>query len=180
MIPKRKIEIVESSAIWAQSFSEISLIIAECLGNSILKIEHVGSTSVPGLAAKPIIDLDVVVSSRQVLPDVIYHLAILGYEHEGDLGIAGREAFRRRGEDVPYCEARKTWMNHHLYVCEAQSRELARHITFRDFLRANPDRALAYGKLKQQLTAQFPHDIDLYIQGKQEFIEESLYQAGWV
>jgi len=161
-------------------FSELSHIVFSCLGNLILKIEHVGSTSVPGLAAKPIIDLDVVVPSRQCLPDAISRLATLGYAHEGDLGVAGREAFRRAGNDVPYHETRRTWMSHHLYVCDAHSQELARHIAFRDFLRANPDQALAYGNLKRQLAAQFPHDMDLYIQGKQEFVEDILRKAGWV
>lgn len=171
-MPNRKIEVVEYSPSWAQAFSELSHIISNCLGNLILKIEHIGSTSVPGLAAKPIIDLDVVVPSRRCLLDVVSRLATLGYEHEGDLGIFGREAFRRAENDVPYHETGRTWISHHLYVCDAHSRELARHIAFRDFLRANPDQALAYGKLKQRLAAQFPHDIDSYIQGKQELVED--------
>jgi GrpB-like predicted nucleotidyltransferase (UPF0157 family) len=124
--------------------------------------------------------LDVVIPSRQCLPDVISCLATLSYEHEGDLGIAGREAFRRAGNDVPYHETGRTWISHHLYVCDAHSRELTRHLAFRDFLRANPDQALTYGKLKQRLAAQFPYDIDLYTQGKQELVDDILRKGGWV
>src|SRR5262249_53704550 len=89
-------------------------------GYLVSAIEHVGSTSVPGLAAKPIIDLDVLLAPAAYLPETIQRLATLGYEHEGDLGIAGREAFRRR----------PTLFAHHLYVCLPKSEEFRRHISY--------------------------------------------------
>ena len=82
-------------------------------------IEHIGSTSVPGLAAKPIIDLDVLLASAAYLPETIRRLATLGYEHEGDLGIAGREAFR-----TP-----PSLFAHHLYVCLPNYEEFRNTVT---------------------------------------------------
>lgn len=142
-----------------------------------MSIEHVGSTSVPGLAAKPIIDLDVVIESNAQLPEAIESLAQLGYVHEGDLGIAGREAFARQGQDVPRDGTGRMWPNHHLYVCAQDSEELTRHLTFRDYLWKNPNAVLAYTKLKRQLAQQFPHDIESYIQGKRTFIDEIVEHA---
>jgi len=78
---------------WPVLFEELRVKFSGLLGNMVSAIEHVGSTSVPGLAAKPIIDLDVLLASASYLPETIRRLATLGYECEGDLGIAGREAF---------------------------------------------------------------------------------------
>src|ERR1700758_3707621 len=78
---------------WPVLFEELRVKFSDLLGNMVSAIEHVGSTSVPGLAAKPIIDLDVLLASASYLPETIRRLATLGYKHEGDLGIAGREAF---------------------------------------------------------------------------------------
>lgn len=93
------------------------------LGDVAMRIEHVGSTSVPGLAAKPILDIDVVIESREKLPAAIERLATLGYEHEGDHNVAGREAFRPGEGTTP-----RTWPAHHLYVCAQDNRELLRHL----------------------------------------------------
>jgi GrpB-like predicted nucleotidyltransferase (UPF0157 family) len=78
---------------WPVLFEELRVKLSELLGNMVSAIEHVGSTSVPGLAAKPIIDLDVLLASADYFPEAIGRLAALGYEHQGDLGITGREAF---------------------------------------------------------------------------------------
>jgi GrpB-like predicted nucleotidyltransferase (UPF0157 family) len=94
-------------------FEELRVKFFELLGNMVSAIEHVGSTSVPGLAAKPIIDLDVLIASAAYLPETIRRLATFGYDHEGDLGISGREAFR-----TP-----PTLFAHHLYVCLGSAHE---------------------------------------------------------
>ena len=101
------------------------------MGELALRIEHVGSTSVEGMSAKPCIDVDVVIPDRTCLKAAIERLASIGYVHEGNLGIEGREAFCYTGK--PHLQL------HHLYVCPADSEELRRHITFREFLRQNPD-----------------------------------------
>jgi GrpB-like predicted nucleotidyltransferase (UPF0157 family) len=109
---------------WPILFEELRVKFSEALGSMVSAIEHVGSTSVPGLAAKPIIDLDVLLASTAYLPETIRRLATLGYEHEGDLGIAGREAFRTPPNLFP----------HHLYVCLPNYEEFRRHILLRNSL----------------------------------------------
>jgi GrpB-like predicted nucleotidyltransferase (UPF0157 family) len=120
--------------LWPQQFETFRSRIAAALPRLATAIEHVGSTAVPGLAAKPVIDIDVLVRSATDLPLVIKRLASVGYEHHGDLGVTGREAFRAPAD---YCP-------HHLYVCPPDNEEYRRHITFRDHLRAHPEDANAY------------------------------------
>nr|MCR5695084.1 GrpB family protein [Clostridia bacterium] len=84
---------------WKQDFLMIKNELISALGQLAMRIEHVGSTSVEGLSAKPIIDIDVVIKDYTVLEEVISALGAIGYRHEGDLGIAGREAFKYDGKD---------------------------------------------------------------------------------
>jgi len=129
-------------------------------------IEHVGSTAVPGLAAKPVIDLDIVIPSQQELPLMVVRLAGLGYEYLGNLGIQDREAFSMP-ENQPA---------HNLYVCPRDSVALRNHITLRDHLRVNPSDVVAYALLKNQLAEHFAHDIHRYVEGKSDFILSILAQ----
>jgi GrpB-like predicted nucleotidyltransferase (UPF0157 family) len=145
---------------WANQFADLSTRLVASLQSTVLRIEHVGSTAVPGLAAKPIIDVDVVLASSADLPQATRLLADLGCVHEGDLGVDGREAFR-----CPSGEAR-----HHLYVLVEGAAELRRHITFRDALRANAALRDEYAQLKRLLAAQHPGDREAYTQGKSAFI----------
>ena len=121
-----RVTVVPYDAGWKDAFDRIKEEIEEALGALALGIEHVGSTSVEGMYAKPCIDLDVIVG-EDAMDAVIRALAEIGYIHEGNLGIEGREAF---------CYEGKTHlMKHHLYVCPKGSRELCRHVAFRDYLR---------------------------------------------
>ena len=156
---------------WAQDFSDISSEIRKALGGLALDIVHVGSTSVPGLSAKPIIDIDVVIRDYASLDAVISALKAIGYHHEGDLGIPGREAFGYEGKD----HLRK----HHLYVCPQDSLELKRHIAFRDYLRDHPDAAREYSRIKEEGSALHPHDIDGYIEHKSAFIARIYREMEW-
>ena len=173
----RTITIVAYNPQWPVMFAELRRVLETALGTIALSIEHVGSTAVPGLAAKPIIDLDIVIASSDCLSDAIQALALLGYVHEGDLGVTGREAFARQGHDVPWDGTGRTWPQHHLYVCARDSAALARHGAFRDYLRQHPEAAAAYAQLKDQLAHQFPHDREAYTQGKRGFIEAILRRA---
>jgi len=148
---------------WKSDFIAIRDELDAVLKDIVLKIEHVGSTSVEGLSAKPVIDVDVVIKDTTVLPDVISALQTIGYFHEGDLGIPGREAFKYEGKEY----LRK----HHLYVCSQDSEELKRHITFRDYLRSNPDAVEEYSKIKEEAANLYPWDIDKYIEHKSPVIE---------
>ncbi|GII97594.1 GrpB family protein [Sinosporangium siamense] len=163
----RQVEVVDYDPQWPRVFEELSQPIADVLGPLALRIEHVGSTSVPGLAAKPIVDLDVVIASREDLAAVIERLRGLGYEHRGDLGIPGREAFT-----IP-----AGLPAHHLYVCAADNAELARHLAFRDHLRAHPDTVEAYANLKRTLATRFPDDRVAYTDAKTTFVEGVLAGA---
>ena len=127
-------------------------------------MEHVGSTSVVGLAAKPIIDMDIIVHAPQQA-EVIAILAEHGYTHRGDLGIEGRQAFAHKHE-----------VAHNLYVCLAGCAALNNHLILRDHLRAHPKDRDAYGALKKQLATEHADDIDAYVEGKTGFILSILSQ----
>ncbi len=152
---------------WPAQFGAIAAPIRALLGPLALSVEHVGSTSVPGLAAKPIIDLDVVISSRLLLPQVLERLAGLGYIHRGDLGIPGREAFHWPTH-LP---------RHHLYVCAVDVPNLHEHLLFRDYLRQHPQAAQEYGALKERLAEQFGDDREAYSEAKTEFVQRVLTEA---
>jgi len=109
---------------WPALFQCLRKRIADALGDMAAAIEHVGSTAVPGRVAKPIIDIDVLLTSEPMLPTAIERLATLGYVHRGNLGIPEREAFFAPANDPP----------HHLYVCPPCSVEFRRHTAFRDYL----------------------------------------------
>ena len=149
---------------WISAFEKIKRELELALGDLAIAVEHVGSTSVPGLPAKPIIDIDVVIKDDTVLDDVIQKLGVIGYMHEGNLGIAGREAF---------CYDHKPHLQkHHLYVCVEYSEELRRHLVFRDFLRSNPKAAARYALVKQKAAQLFPRDMGKYMVYKSACIEE--------
>jgi GrpB-like predicted nucleotidyltransferase (UPF0157 family) len=178
MIKADRVEVVEYDAQWPRAFDEIKSVVEKAVGKLALRIEHVGSTAIPGLSAKPIIDLDIVIGSHTDLPEVIARLSSLGYIHEGDLGIRGREAFKREGEDVPRTSTGKVWPKHHLYVCPEGSEGLTRHLAFRDYLRAHPEELALYEAVKRRLAAQDPHDWEAYTDGKTDYIVGILRRAG--
>ena len=155
---------------WQQDFAAIKAELEPALGALALRIEHVGSTSVPGLSAKPIIDIDVVIEDYSKLKDVVAALGTIGYTHEGDKGIPGREAFRYEGKEH--------LRNHHLYVCPENSAELHRHLTFRNYLRMHPEAVIAYSRIKEEGAALYPYDIDRYIEHKSPFIERIYSEIG--
>lgn len=168
------IQIIDHNPQWSVVFKELSSIISKELGCIAIGIEHVGSTSVAGLAAKPVIDLDVIIESKKDLPQVIKRLATLGYFHQGDLGIEGRESFSRVCNDVPWGDVKTVRQEHNLYVCTKDCEELKRHIMFRDYLRENSDTAVLYGKLKKKLAKKYGDDRKSYTDAKIGFITNVL------
>ncbi|MBD5549901.1 MAG: GrpB family protein [Lachnospiraceae bacterium] len=156
---KTKHVIVEPyNEIWPKEFEKIKAEIEPALANLCLGFEHIGSTSVIGLSSKPIIDIDVVIENYFVFPEVIKKLNSIGYIHEGDLGIKDREAFKYA--DKPHL------LQHHLYVCPKDSKELQRHITFRDFLRSHPESIKEYSKIKEEAAKLYPDSIEKYMEYK--------------
>ena len=163
----RNIVVLPYDEKWGQAFLDIKLELDAALGGLAISIEHVGSTSVPGLAAKPIIDIDVVVR-RTDMAAAIKALSTIGYEHEGNGGIEDREMFKYSDKEH--------LMEHHLYVCPEDSVELKRHVLFRDYLRVHPEAVQAYSQIKKEAAELYPHDIDSYINHKGTVIEK-IYKA---
>lgn len=143
---------------WQADFEKIKFELENAIGDLILGVEHVGSTSVQGMSAKPCIDIDVVIKDYSVFDIVVAKLADIGYIHEGDLGIKDREAFKYTNK--PHLQT------HHLYVCPQYSAELHRHIAFRDYLRTHPEAVNEYSKVKEKAAQLFPDNIDKYMEYK--------------
>lgn len=161
------IEVHDYDPQWTAFFEQMYARLWPVVADIAVSIEHVGSTSVPGLAAKPIIDIDIVVPSTKEVPAAIERLAKLGYAHIGDLGVTGREAFRNPPDPIA----------HHLYVCPKNTLGLRNHMAVRGFLRLQPGKAHEYGELKKSLAREFPDDLDSYIEGKSEFLSAILRHA---
>lgn len=166
----KKVMVLPYDEAWKTAFEQIKEEISQALGDLAIAIEHVGSTSVEGMSAKPCIDLDVVIAEESLLGEVGDKLGAIGYTHEGDLGIKDREAFKY--SDKPHL------MKHHLYVCPQDSKELHRHLTFRDFLRSNQEAVGKYSAVKETAAKLFPDDMDGYIAYKSPCIEDLYKQCG--
>jgi GrpB-like predicted nucleotidyltransferase (UPF0157 family) len=163
---------------WAAEFAMLRDVYTSSLGKLVLRVEHVGSTAVPNLLAKPILDIDIVMPSYDVFPDVIAHLRRLGYTHQGDQGIREREVFKPLDDRAPYATPPRYWMSHHLYVCPVNSLELCRHLNFRDALRANDNLRKEYEKRKLDIAERSGGDRKVYAQIKdmecRDFVESVL------
>jgi GrpB-like predicted nucleotidyltransferase (UPF0157 family) len=158
------IVIVEYDPAWPSEFVRLRDRAKAALGDVAVAIEHVGSTAVPGLPAKDLIDMVVVVESDDDVNEAIARLQAIGYRARGNLGVEGREAFW-----WPEGEKR-----HHLYVSPTTSAELHAQVAFRDRLRADPAVARAYVALKRELAARHRNDRIAYTEAKTEFIEAVL------
>ncbi|WP_019910878.1 GrpB family protein [Paenibacillus sp. HW567] len=164
------VEVVSYDPAWKTEFSRLEAWMLEIAGDLIIAAEHVGSTSVEGLSAKPVIDIDLVMESYDIFPQIVERLAQYGYVHQGNLGIEGREAFKREQEDP--------FMKYHLYVCPKDGKGYLEHIAFRDYLRTHPEERLKYEEVKQRLAEQFRYDIDSYCDGKTEIVNSILKKSG--
>ena len=152
---------------WPGLFRQLRDRVDAALASVVHVTEHVGSTAVPGLDAKPIIDLDVVVLDDAAAGAAVKALAAAGWQHQGNLGITGREAF------LPPPDA----VYHHLYTVVAGSQPHRDHIELRDFLRTHPVQAARYGSLKHRLAVLLDTDRSAYSDGKAEMISDLLRQA---
>jgi GrpB-like predicted nucleotidyltransferase (UPF0157 family) len=151
---------------WPLQFRQIKAFVESCINSIEGTIEHVGSTSIPGMIAKPIIDIDIVVTPEDFVA-VRKKLKILGYDHQGDLGIPKREVFNL--EDG---EAREKLPAHHLYVCETGAYELRKHLAFRDFMKQHPRWRDRLNRHKRELCLKYDNDRQSYIDGKSAMVQE--------
>jgi GrpB-like predicted nucleotidyltransferase (UPF0157 family) len=158
---------VDYDPAWPAVFEALAAPVRDAVDDLGADVEHVGSTAVPGLAAKPVIDIDVVVRSPDDVPAAIERLGALGYVHEGDGGVAAREVFLWPPGSV----------RHHLYVVVAGSAPHVDHIRFRDHLRAHPEAAAEYAALKRELAREHRTDRDAYTDAKAGFVAAALTRA---
>lgn len=151
---------------WKSEFKRVQTYLSSLLQDQIIGVEHVGSTSVAGCAAKPILDIDLVIDSESDFHAVKKTLEQAGYIHRGDQGIEGREVFKRLFEDE--------FMAYHLYVCTKVSKELLRHLSLKMYLADHPEVVIAYSNLKKELARSYPYSIQDYMDGKDAFIKKML------
>ena len=164
VLKKKMITVVDHDPSWTKQFERERQSIADALGPIAVRIHHIGSTAVPKLKAKPIVDILVEVSSLDALDERSAALEALGYEALGEFGIAGRRYFRRDDADGV--------RTHQVHAFRSGSADVIRHLAFRDYLRANRQVALGYGKLKANLASLHPNDRDAYMSGKDAFVKE--------
>jgi GrpB-like predicted nucleotidyltransferase (UPF0157 family) len=143
------------------------------MGSNLMEIHHIGSTAIPGIHAKPIIDMLAVASDLATVDAGTAQMESLGYEVMGEFGIAGRRYFRRdntAGERT-----------HQVHTFQRGSPHIQRHLAFRDFLRAHMAIADQYAELKQRLAGAHPTDMEAYMDGKDGFVKEMEARAlSWV
>jgi GrpB-like predicted nucleotidyltransferase (UPF0157 family) len=164
---------------WKAAFEALRNMYSEMLHGYHTDIEHVGSTAVPGLPAKPVLDIDIIINDADLLPLVATRLEQAGYEARGDQGIPGRYAFRQKEASVPWTNPRRSWMEHHLYVCLADCLALKNHLCFRDTLLADPALVQAYGQLKLTIAQMPGMDRKRYSRTKTAFILQVLAGKGF-
>lgn len=161
------IVVVDYDAAWTAAFSSAEQRLAELLGPPVLAISHVGSTAVPGLAAKPKIDIDVVLKNEAAIPASIEVLKEAGYTFRGDKYGDGMWAFTTgRGSQ-----------GERVYLCAPGNATHQKRLFFRDHLRNHPEAAAAYGALKRRLAAEAENDWDRYTGGKGPFVAETVRRA---
>ncbi len=148
---------------WPLKYERERKAIAEILDGNGISIYHIGSTSVPGLAAKPIIDMMAVVRSLEKVDDARGKFSELGYEYLGEFGIAGRRYFRKGGDE----------RTHQIHIFQADDwNNIERRLAFRDYMRTHEKERAEYAKIKTALAQRFPYDIDGYCDGKEAFVRE--------
>lgn len=167
----RRIEIVPYDPIWPRLFSEERELLLSRLPTPIAGVHHIGSTSVQGLDAKPIIDILIEVADVQELDQYSQCFESLGYECKGEFGISGRRYYQKGGDN----------RTHQIHAFGTASENIVRHIAFREYLAAHPAVARVYGALKKEVAVSCNNDIGLYCDGKEDFIvkHEKLALKWW-
>ena len=159
-----QVRVVPYDPEWPSAFDAEAKRLASALGHVVVRLHHIGSTAVPAIAAKPIIDVLMEVIDFEPLDERTPAIEALGYEALGEYGISRRRYFRR--DDAT---GRRT---HQVHAFRAGDTEVERHLAFRDYMLAHPAAARAYGELKQRLAQEHPEDNGAYMDGKDAFVKE--------
>ena len=158
----RKIEVVKYDPGWVKKFNEEESILEKIFKENVENIFHIGSTSVPGLSAKAVIDLLIVVKDLQKVDSKNEEMIQAGYEPKGEFGIKNRRYFPKGGDN----------RSHHVHIFQKEDSNIIRHLAFKEYLKYNNKRMKEYELLKIELARKFPHDIDGYCNGKDFLIKK--------
>lgn len=157
------ITVVNYNSEWPLKYAKERDYITEILKDNCISIYHIGSTSVPGLAAKPIIDIMAVVRSLERVDTVAEKFSDIGYEYLGEFGIEGRRYLRKGGDE----------RTHQVHIFQTDDwNNIERHLAFRDYMRTHDKERNEYAQIKKDLAQKFPYDIDRYCDGKEDFVRE--------
>lgn len=159
----RIIEVVPYDPAWAQLYAAEARLLRLVFAQNLASIHHIGSTVIPGIYAKPVIDILPVVKDLATVDALNPKMEAFGYQPKGEYGIPGRRFFFKGTVE---------YRTHHVHVFQQGNPEIDRHLDFCAYLQAHPEEAQAYSQLKIELSRQFPHDIDGYIAGKDVLIRE--------
>ncbi|TLS38198.1 GrpB family protein [Pseudalkalibacillus caeni] len=159
---KRKVYLEEHNPEWKNKYLEEEEKIKGIFGGQLENSYHIGSTSISGIKAKPVIDILLEVKDIHEVDRLNNAMEQLGYEAMGEHGIEGRRFFRKGGNN----------RTHHIHVFEKGNSEIKRHVNFRDYMRAHPEEARKYESLKAELAQKYCDDMEKYAESKSEFIRE--------
>lgn len=163
---------------WKSAFTRLKENLQVLLREFEIDIQHVGSTAIPGLAAKPILDIDIILEDKSKLAAITALLEGAGYANRGEQGIPGRFAFRQQTRHTPVCPDIQQWMEHHLYICYHDSLALKNHLLFRDALLQDMQLTAQYAALKMKLASQPGMTREEYTRQKTDFIITVLAGTG--
>ncbi|WP_414526723.1 GrpB family protein [Nodularia chucula] len=158
-----KVEVVPPNPRWVEEFETESQQIALVMAENMITIHHIGSTAIPGIYAKPVIDFLIEVKDIGKTDDQSVAMVAIGYEAMGEFGLPGRRYFRKNSSP--------DMRTHHVHTYEVGSSEITRHLAFRDYMISHPDAARQYSELKRELAKKYSQDIEGYMDGKDEFIK---------
>ena len=153
---------------WNAFYIQEEELISSAITDFLIEIQHIGSTAIPDIVAKPIIDIAVAIDSLRNIEKIIAPLEGVGYIYRGEQGIPDRHLFVKGGED---------FRTHHLHVMDKTHYEWKKHIVFRDYLRNHPEEAKRYSELKMKLAKEFENDRESYTENKSTFIQNILEQV---
>lgn len=163
---------------WKIEYEKIAQILQVTLGDLAIAIQHVGSTSIVGMLAKPIIDIDIIIEDKEILKEIASRLEKLGYQNRGEQGVEGRFAFRQRMDFESMITPLRKRQLHHLYVCYSDSLALKNHLLFRDALMNDENLKAQYAQLKRALIEDENLSRSEYAKQKTAFILSVLAKMG--
>lgn len=164
----RTIEVHPYDPSWREKFNEEVEMLKPIFGEQLVSIHHIGSTAIPGIKAKPVIDILIVVTDIDAIQEAIDQMESNGYEYRGENGIPGRRYLRKDTNGI---------RSYHAHIYQDGHPNIAKHLNFRDYLRAHTEHAQEYSRLKEDLAIKFRHSSVEYTEGKSDFINRTIHLA---